>query len=56
MDELRAASVAIQQRVMRRTEQLAEARVVAAFVGRDGRPQRQPESWMGKFREIANQS
>jgi acyl-CoA thioester hydrolase len=56
MDELRAASVAIQQRVMRGTEQLAEARVVAAFVGRDGRPQRQPEAWMENFRDIAKQS
>lgn len=47
--ELRAASVVIQQRVMRGETILAEARVEAAFVSPAGRPKRQPAAWMQAF-------
>lgn len=47
-----AASVVIQQRVMRGAEQLADATVTAAFVSADLRPQRQPEEWVELFKAI----
>ena len=43
---VRAASVDIQQRVMRGAVVLTEARVEAAFVAPNGRPRRQPASWV----------
>jgi acyl-CoA thioester hydrolase len=52
VDQVRASSVHIQQRVMRGTELLTEARVTAAFLGRDGRPRRQPKEWVEKFNKI----
>ena len=52
VDQVRASSVHIQQRVMRGTEVLTEARVIAAFLDREGRPRRQPQSWVGKFMAI----
>lgn len=54
MTELNAASIVIQQRVMRGTQLLAEASVTAAFVGADGRPQRQPREWIERFRELSS--
>jgi acyl-CoA thioester hydrolase len=53
MEEVRAASVVIQQRVIRGDELLTEARVTAAFLDANGRPQRQPKEWIEKFKEIA---
>ena len=50
--EVRAASIRIQQRVMRGAELLAEAVVTAAFIGSDGRPQRQPREWIETFRPL----
>jgi acyl-CoA thioester hydrolase len=50
---VRAASVQIQQRVMRAGEILTDARVTAAFLDANGRPQRQPKEWVEKFRSIA---
>ncbi len=47
-----AASVHIQQRVMRGTELLTDARVVAAFLDGEGRPKRQPKDWVERFRDI----
>jgi acyl-CoA thioester hydrolase len=55
VDRVRASSVHIQQRVMRGPEQLTEARVVAAFLDREGRPKRQPREWVDKFRSITAQ-
>jgi acyl-CoA thioester hydrolase len=52
VDEVRAASVLIHQRVMRREEQLTDARVTAAFLDGEGRPRRQPKDWVEKFRDI----
>ena len=55
VDEVRAASVLIHQRVMRGKEQLADARVTAAFLDAEGRPRRQPRDWVDKFRDIVSQ-
>lgn len=56
VQDIRAASVVIQQRVIRSGELLTDARVTAAFLDASGRPQRQPKEWVAKFREIASQS
>ena len=53
VEEVRAASVRIHQRVMRGEEQLTDARVTAAFLDAKGRPQRQPSDWVDKFRDIS---
>ena len=52
VEKVRAASVEIQQRVMRNRELLTDARVTAAFLDANGRPQRQPQHWVEKFRSI----
>jgi len=56
VQDIRAASVVIQQRVIRSGELLTDARVTAAFLDANGRPQRQPKEWVAKFKEIASQS
>ena len=53
VEEVRAASVVIQQRVIRGEELLTDAKVTAAFLDANGRPQRQPQEWVEKFRNIA---
>lgn len=55
VSQVRASSVDIQQRVMRGTEVLTDATVTAAFLGKDGRPRRQPREWVNKFNAIVNQ-
>lgn len=52
VDEIRASSVLIQQRVMRGEEQLTDARVTAAFLDGEGRPRRQPKDWTDTFKAI----
>jgi acyl-CoA thioester hydrolase len=54
IEDVRAASVVIQQRVIRGDELLTEARVTAAFLDANGRPQRQPKEWIEKFKQIAD--
>jgi acyl-CoA thioester hydrolase len=54
VDEIRASSVLIHQRVMRGEEQLTDARVTAAFLDRQGRPRRQPKDWTDKFKAITS--
>src|SRR6476469_2988633 len=49
---VRAVSVAIQQRVIRGDELLADARVTAAFLDANARPQRQPKEWVEKFKHM----
>jgi len=56
---VRAAACHIHQRVMRVSQQapdtfepIAEADVVAAFVNRAGRPQRQPRAWVEAFHRV----
>ncbi|QIL01897.1 YbgC/FadM family acyl-CoA thioesterase [Sphingomonas sinipercae] len=53
VEEVRGVSVEIHQRVMRGGEQLTDARVTAAFLTPDGRPQRQPREWVHKFKAIS---
>ena len=52
IEEVRAASVVIHQRVMRGVELLADARVTAAFLTPDGRPRRQPREWTLAFERL----
>jgi acyl-CoA thioester hydrolase len=54
VDEIRASSVLIHQRVMREEEQLTDARVTAAFLDGQGRPRRQPREWVQKFNAITS--
>lgn len=52
VEQVRASSVHIHQRVMRGPEVLTDARVTAAFLDGEGRPRRQPSEWVEKFRAI----
>ena len=52
VEQVRASSVNIHQRVMRGTELLADASVTAAFLDSEGRPRRQPREWVETFRQI----
>jgi acyl-CoA thioester hydrolase len=52
VEQVRASSVLIHQRVMRGKEQLTDARVTAAFLDGEGRPRRQPKDWVEKFNTI----
>ena len=52
VEQVRASSVDIHQRVMRATELLTDARVTAAFLDGKGRPRRQPSEWVEKFKAI----
>ena len=53
---VRAASVRIHQRVIRNGELLTDARVTAAFLDANGKPQRQPREWVELFNGIANRT
>jgi acyl-CoA thioester hydrolase len=53
VEAVRGVSVVIHQRVMRGQEQLTDAKVTAAFLDADGRPQRQPKEWVERFNAIA---
>ena len=55
VQQVRASSVDIQQRVMRGPELLTQATVTAAFLDREGRPRRQPREWVELFRQIVEQ-
>lgn len=60
VDRIRAAGCHIHQRVMRRDKYgsvalLAEVSVVAAFIGPDGRPRRQPKPWIAAFQAVLNE-
>jgi acyl-CoA thioester hydrolase len=52
VEQVRASSVHIHQRVMRGEEVLSDARVTAAFLDGAGRPRRQPKDWVEKFKAI----
>ena len=52
VEQVRAASVTIHQRVRRGPELLADASVTAAFLDSGNRPKRQPRAWVEKFKEI----
>ncbi len=53
--EVRAASVLIQQRVMRGSQILADAHVTAAFLSPEGRPRRQPRVWVDMFQRLVEE-
>ena len=50
--QVRAASCVIHQRVMRGSELLADAMITAAFLSKEGRPQRQPRAWLETFERL----
>lgn len=52
VEQVRASSVHIHQRVMRGPELLTDARLTAAFLDGEGRPRRQPVEWVEKFKAI----
>jgi acyl-CoA thioester hydrolase len=52
VEQVRASSVDIHQRVMRGPEMLTDAKVTAAFLDGAGRPRRQPSDWVDKFKAI----
>ena len=54
VQHVRAASSVIHQRVMRGDEVLTDAKVTAAFLTIDGRPQRQPREWVQIFQGLAD--
>ena len=53
VEQVRAASVVIHQRVIRGSEQLADARVTAAYLDPNDRPKRQPKLWVEKFKLVS---
>ena len=55
VEQVRASSVDIHQRVMRGPELLTDARVTAALLDGAGRPQRQPSDWVEKFKAITTE-
>ena len=55
VEQVRASSVDIHQRVMRGPELLTDARVTAAFLDGQGRPRRQPRDWVEKFKAITTE-
>lgn len=54
VEAVRAASCDIHQTVMRGEDILAEAQVTAAFVSPDGKPRRQPATWIAAFQPVIN--
>jgi acyl-CoA thioester hydrolase len=55
VEQVRASSVDIHQRVMRGAELLTDARLTAAFLDGTGRPRRQPRDWVEKFTAITQE-
>jgi acyl-CoA thioester hydrolase len=55
VERVRAASVAIHQRVMRGPQTLADARVTAAFLDDNDRPKRQPRQWVERFQKLLSE-
>lgn len=56
VESLRAASVIIDQKIMRGPEQITSASVHAAFLTPAGRPRRQPKAWTQAFASVLNQT
>lgn len=54
VEKLRAASVVIDQTIMRGTDIISSASVHAAFLTPAGRPRRQPEAWTKAFASVMN--
>ncbi len=56
VEELRAASVLINQTIMRGADLITSASVHAAFLTPAGRPRRQPKAWTKAFASVMNQT
>lgn len=54
--QVRAAATVIGQDVWRGTTQLTRGRVTAAWLGMNGRPQRQPKPWAARFTELLTEA
>ena len=52
VQDVRAASCVIHQRVMRGDEVLTDAEVTAAFLSPEGKPRRQPREWVQRFGDL----
>ncbi len=52
VEQVRASTVRIQQRVMRGAELMTQAKIIAAFVDSGGRPRRQPRAWVQQFKAV----
>ena len=55
VETLRAASVVIDQTIMRGSDQITSASVHAAFLTPAGRPRRQPKAWTKAFASVMDQ-
>lgn len=55
VEQVRAASVAIHQRVMRGAELLTRAEILAAFLSPESRPKRQPAAWITAFEHLLSE-
>jgi len=56
VEELRAASVFIEQTIMRGSDKITSASVHAAFLSPSGRPRRQPKAWTKAFASVMDQT
>ncbi|WP_417610774.1 YbgC/FadM family acyl-CoA thioesterase [Parasphingorhabdus sp.] len=56
VETLRAASVVIDQTIIRGAETIVSASVHAAFLTPAGRPRRQPKAWTKAFASVMNQT
>jgi acyl-CoA thioester hydrolase len=50
--QLGGVSLAIDQKVLRGGDLLAEGTVTVAFLSADGRPKRQPDEWLARFQRL----
>ena len=55
VEQVRAASVVIHQRVMRGPQTMTDARVTAAFLDPQDRPKRQPRDWVATFNDLMSE-
>ena len=55
IEQIRAASVVIHQRVMRGGDIMTQASVIAAFLSPSGRPKRQPKAWVAAFKSYVKE-
>tara|TARA_R110002020_G_scaffold14770_4_gene52561 strand:- start:423 stop:899 length:477 start_codon:yes stop_codon:yes gene_type:complete len=56
VEALRAASVVIDQTIMRGSDRITSASVHAAFLTPAGRPRRQPKAWTKAFASVMDQT
>jgi acyl-CoA thioester hydrolase len=52
LEEIRAATCIICQKILRGQDTIADATVTAAFLNSSGRPSRQPSEWVAKFEAV----